>query len=104
MEINKSKQIRNRALNVLALALLVMATVFQSASAQTKTSLSRSTGMIGITTNQTATIRFLEWNSRSLTATAIFLRKRFMILGLEKRCSLTSTDATYLEAIRIVSN
>src|SRR5215213_9490834 len=56
MEINKSKQIRNRALNVLALALLVMATVFQSASAQTKTSLSRSTGMIGITTNQTARI------------------------------------------------
>src|SRR5215203_1795687 len=60
MEINKSKQIRNRALNVLALALLVMATVFQSASAQTKTSLSRSTGMIGITTNQTARINVVR--------------------------------------------
>jgi len=60
MEINKSKQIRNRAWNVLTLELLVMATVFQSASAQTKTSLSRSTGMIGITTNQTARINVVR--------------------------------------------
>ena len=60
MEINKSKQIRNRALNVLTLALLLMATVFQSASAQTKTTLSRSTGMIGITSNQTARINVVR--------------------------------------------
>ena len=60
MEINKSKQIRNRALNVLTLALLVMATVFQSASAQTRTTLSRSTGMIGITSNQTARINVVR--------------------------------------------
>src|SRR5215211_3158415 len=60
MEINKSKQIRNRALNVLALALLVMATIFQSASAQTNTSLFRSTGMIGITSNQTARINVVR--------------------------------------------
>ena len=60
MEINKSKQIRNRALNLLALALLVLATVFQSASAQTRTTLSRSTGMIGITSNQTARINVVR--------------------------------------------
>src|SRR5215204_6393881 len=60
LNLRRNKMEMNRALNLLALALLVLATVFQSASAQTRTTLSRSTGMIGITSNQTARINVVR--------------------------------------------
>ncbi len=51
----KSMKIKNNAMKLFAMAILLTATVFTgAASAQTTANISRSTGMFGITQNQTA--------------------------------------------------
>jgi hypothetical protein len=61
MQIDKTTQMKNRVLKPLPLALLLMVSVFTgAAAAQTPSGISRSTGMFGLTQNQTARLNVVR--------------------------------------------